>query len=289
VTGPATRSSGSSYARISRHYVPAAILVVALAAGISTARRELFPTVDGLVGDIAGGVVLAIVAMALIGLAIVRPFERHMHERRRVSAERERTYRADTERRGFERRLSGGLDLCDDEVDLLTTIGRALAQVAPGATAELLLTDDASGELDRAASNDDGTVGCSVPTPDECPATRRGTLQAFADSDAIDACPWLRGRPGGRIGAVCVPVSITGRALGVVHVTHEVSEPPTDVLQQQLTALADHVGARIGVLRLTAAAASTASVLVPRTGEGGATTDGPPLECSAVTGAVPTG
>ena len=41
----------------------------------------------------------------------------------------------------------------------------------------------------------------------------------FASSDAISACPYLQDRPSGSCSAVCIPVSIAGSTVGVMHAT----------------------------------------------------------------------
>ena len=46
-----------------------------------------------------------------------------------------------------------------------------------------------------------------------------GAGAGFWDSDDLDACPKLRNRPQGRLSALCVPVSIMGRTVGVIHAT----------------------------------------------------------------------
>jgi hypothetical protein len=284
----APSSSGgtsSSYARVTRQYLPAAAVVIALAVAISATRRELLPGVDTLLGDVLEAVVLAAIAITLIGVTIVRPFERRMHERRRVSAMRERAYRLETERREFERRVAAGLDLCENEADLMVTTRRAMLDATHGAAAELLLASGPDDRLDRVMTTGTDAPSCPVQTPDDCPATRRGVVQSFDDSEDIDACPMLRGRPEGRVGAVCAPVSVTGRALGVVHTLHESGVPAGDQLVEQLVALADHVGARIGVLRLTVAA----SHLVDRAPVAGAPGDGAPDQGGTVAGTAPTG
>jgi hypothetical protein len=288
---PQGRTPSATYATVTRQYLPAVILVIGLSVAISAARRAVAPGLTGIVGDLVEAVGLAVVAITVIGLAIVRPFERRMHDRRRASAERERAYRGETERRDFERRVATGLDLCENETDLLTTAQRAMGAATGGAPTELLLASPARGTFERTISSGDAPPGCTVDDPSGCPATRRGAAQCFSDSDAIDACPWLRGRRQGRLGAVCVPVSITGRALGVLHTIHDIGNTPSPAAVEQLTALADHVGARIGMLRLTAAATRGGgdlrldSPLMEGTGVGRPATDGAPEESGAVAGA----
>jgi diguanylate cyclase (GGDEF)-like protein len=93
---------------------------------------------------------------------------------------------------------------------------------------------------------------CTVDSPDQCPAARRAQIQVFSDSDDLDACPKLRNRPQGRLSALCVPVSVMGRAVGVIHAT---GQPEADVEENQisdLSTLAKLAGARIGLLRVMA-------------------------------------
>lgn len=71
----------------------------------------------------------------------------------------------------------------------------------------------------------------------------------FLTSEAFDACPNLRGRPGGACGGTCVPISIMGQHVGVLHASTPVLEPlsPDDV--ERLSILAAKAGERLGVIR----------------------------------------
>ena len=81
---------------------------------------------------------------------------------------------------------------------------------------------------------------------------RRAQIQVFADSDHLDACPKLRNRPEGRLSALCVPVSIMGRTVGVIHATGEAGAKVEDDRVDDLATLAKLAGARIGLLRVMA-------------------------------------
>ena len=76
--------------------------------------------------------------------------------------------------------------------------------------------------------------------------------QVFPDSEDLDACPMLRGRERGRCSGVCVPVSIMGRTVGVVHATGPVGEPLDDDAVAALQTLANQAGNRVGMLRVMA-------------------------------------
>jgi diguanylate cyclase (GGDEF)-like protein len=115
---------------------------------------------------------------------------------------------------------------------------------------ELLLSDSSRANLDRAASSPAaGAPGCPVQSPFSCVAVRRGHPVTFESSEALNACPKLRGRPEGACSAVCVPVSFMGRALGVLHATGPDGTTASPEEIAQLTTLATQAGARIGTVR----------------------------------------
>jgi diguanylate cyclase (GGDEF)-like protein len=93
---------------------------------------------------------------------------------------------------------------------------------------------------------------CGVDSPHQCPAARRAQVQHFPDSEALDACPKLRDRPAGAVSALCVPVSIMGRTVGVIHTTAAPHATPGDAPVHELATLAKLAGARIGLLRMVA-------------------------------------
>ncbi|CAN5588756.1 hypothetical protein BH10ACT8_BH10ACT8_10630 [soil metagenome] len=158
------------------------------------------------------------------------------------------------QRQDFERRLSSALEMAEGEPEVVQVIERALGTIVQDAPAELLLADNSHAHLSRVASHapDGQPAGCSVDSPDRCPAARRSQVQRFADSDALDACPQLRGRTHGRCSAVCIPVSVLGRTVGVLHTVAAVDAVPEAAREQDLIALADQTGARIGMLRIMA-------------------------------------
>jgi len=86
-------------------------------------------------------------------------------------------------------------------------------------------------------------------SPDECPATNRGQTQTWPTSTALDKCPYLRNRDDGPLSAVCVPVSIAGKTVGVVHATGPDHAPPNPSTTTDLELIARKAGERIGILR----------------------------------------
>ena len=171
-----------------------------------------------------------------------------------ISTANERQMTIDAERREFETRLANELEMADGEPEVLDTVERALAVTLPNAAAELLLADNSHAHLNRmvVSSADGDAPGCTVDSPDECPAARRSQVQRFGDSTALGVCPKLRDRPQGRCSAVCVPVSIMGRTVGVIHSTGAAGSVVDDAKVQNLQTLANHAGARLGMLRVMA-------------------------------------
>jgi diguanylate cyclase (GGDEF)-like protein len=171
------------------------------------------------------------------------------------SADRQAEIRdAQVQRQRFESRLANALDMAEGEPEVIEVIERSFATVLPDAPAELLLADNSHAHLHRmAAVGPEGQPpSCGVDSPDRCPAARRAQTQVFADSDHLDACPKLRNRPEGRLSALCVPVSIMGRTVGVIHATGEAGEKVEDDRVDDLATLAKLAGARIGLLRVMA-------------------------------------
>lgn len=155
-------------------------------------------------------------------------------------------------RQEFETRLANALDMAEGEPEVIEVIERSFATVLPSSPVELLLADNSHAHLARMASSTVGAPGCGVDSPDHCPAARRAQVQRFADSDHLDACPKLRGRGEGALAAVCMPVSIMGRTVGVIHSTAPAGHEFVDDAVLDLGTLAKLAGARIGMLRVMA-------------------------------------
>src|SRR5262249_48414196 len=150
------------------------------------------------------------------------------------------------------------LEMAETEAEALEAGSRALLTQDATVTGELLLADNSHAHLQRAFAVGRGAeeIGCSVESPGRCVAARRGQTPYFDAGGAIDACRKLRTRPTGRCAAVCVPVSIMGRSVGVVHLTEPVRRDADDrhlpALVERAELLAHHLGGRLGMLRVMA-------------------------------------
>jgi diguanylate cyclase (GGDEF)-like protein/PAS domain S-box-containing protein len=166
----------------------------------------------------------------------------------RVKLEREVSQQA--ERDKFGGQLIEALEMADEEGSAYDVVERAMTEISPATPMELLLSDSSRAHLKRVATSPSaGAPECPVESPFSCAAVRRGSAVVFDSSEALNACPKLRGRPGGACSAACVPVGFMGRALGVLHVTAPEGAPPDALAVEQLTVLATQAGARIGTVR----------------------------------------
>ncbi len=198
------------------------------------------------------------VAAVLVGGPLVAGFGAVMKRRGlEIGLEKARQGRvmaAEARRREFESRLARALEMAGDEPAALDTIERAVRTAAPEVAAELLLADNSQAHLARVltVAPDGVAPGCQVRSPSECVAARRAQTLVFPDSEALDACPRLRDREVGRCSAVCVPVSIMGRTVGVLHTVGEADSSLGDDAVAALQVLANHAGNRLGMLRIMA-------------------------------------
>jgi len=158
--------------------------------------------------------------------------------------------RAEADRDAFGTQLVEALEMADTEEEVYRVLARAMRLISTDLPSELLLADSSRAHLERATQHPQaGAPGCDVDSPFSCMAVRRGNPVIFPDSEALNACSRLRGRPCGAISAVCVPVSFMGRALGVLHTAGPAGKPPTTRQIAQLTTLGIQAGARIGTVR----------------------------------------
>ncbi|MDG1481250.1 MAG: GGDEF domain-containing protein [Myxococcota bacterium] len=194
----------------------------------------------------------AILGAALIGQPLREWIER---EQLRVATREEALHRA-VARQQFSARLAQALSHAADESEARWVLHRAVGQVSADAPVELLLKDSA-GKLGRVllggAAHEE--FGCPVVRGGICPAIRSGQPRE-ASSDDLGACRMLVDRGEGCHG-LCMPVTINGTALGVLHTTRNV--PADDELRSRLQTIAEQAGIRLGLLSMMAASEQAAS------------------------------
>lgn len=156
---------------------------------------------------------------------------------------------ADAERGAHRRSVADALDVAVTEREVQGVVGRALGLLVPGVPSELMLTEATTSRLTTVAANP--TVDapcCPVESASDCVAMRRAQPVVFDGPEAINTCPYLVGRPRD-VSAACVPVSVNGHLLGVIHSTGPLHAPPDEGTVEKLTELAGQAGTHIGSMR----------------------------------------
>ncbi len=211
----------------------------------------------GLTGESVGavfveGLVFACFGAIAIYITSARPIRAALIDQRRAIVEHEQTVIREAGRHQFASSLQDALEMVETEDQALGVVERALGEMAP-APGELLLADSSRAHLRRVVqavpNGTSGPPSCPVATPWSCPAVRRGQTLRFASSEVLAACPKLRNRPTGPCSATCVPVSVLGTPVGVLHVLGADGVVRDEDEVVALEGLAMQSGARIGVLR----------------------------------------
>ncbi len=195
---------------------------------------------------------LALASAALFVL-IALPLRFFLMQQRREAETREALLGAESARREFDSRLVRALDMASDETSVLEIAVRAIQTRTVSACAEVLLADSSRAHLSRVAGTTSAACGgecrCSVTTPRGCPAVRSGHALSFEDSDAFDTCPHLRDRGASPVSAICIPVSVMGSSVGVVHAVRPASRGFVAEDRTALASVAQQLGSRLGLVR----------------------------------------
>jgi diguanylate cyclase (GGDEF)-like protein len=191
---------------------------------------------------------VALFAIVTVTIVAAKRARRREVETARSDAERAR--HADREQ--LASRMQRGLEMTRDESESFEVADAALRVAFDATPVELLVADSTRDHLHRVAGTTDGpAVGssCAVTSPGDCPATRRNQTMQFAHNDALDACPFLRRRPGGACSATCVPIGVMGKSTGVVCAIGTPHQPADQDSIAQLELVARKMGERLTLLR----------------------------------------
>ena len=197
---------------------------------------RLDPGLGTLTVTVVEASIIAVFAGGVVWYAILRPLRARGREQR------------------FASKLHSALQMSATEASTYTLVAKALAVGGVTGRSRLLLADSSEAHLkaalDTSAAGDDP---CTVVAPFDCPAIRRAQMSEFRNSAELDTCPWLAAgqssAEGGR-GAVCVPLNVVGRAIGVLQVTDDTPALPEGAQLRAVEAVAEHAGVRIGMLRV---------------------------------------
>lgn len=165
-----------------------------------------------------------------------------------VHAELERLERE----RDFEAELDRAFDQQDTEAGVLTTARAALRRIDPDRMVEIHLVSATKPELRLAAS----TLGelrvdqsDRIWTPWESVAARQGQVIVYDTTERLDLCPHLRSRIAEPCSAICVPLNVQGKILGVMYAVGPNGEEPDDEAVTRLERIARRTALHVGLTR----------------------------------------
>ncbi len=124
------------------------------------------------------------------------------------------------ERRRFEAELDRAFDLHDREEDVLSIARAALERLDPERLIEIHLVDPAKPLLNLVTttfSNVARPEQTRTWSPWESVAVRQGQSVIYDTTDRLDVCQHLQSRITETCSAVCIPLSVQGRMLGVLY------------------------------------------------------------------------
>ncbi|MCU1392126.1 MAG: hypothetical protein JWM34_554 [Ilumatobacteraceae bacterium] len=202
--------------------------------------------------EIARRSALGAIAGVVLWLRVILPLRRDADSERRTSMDREQALVVQAKHQEFETALNRAVEMAGTIDAVYRVTAKAITIGTGGLDAELLLADSSDAHLKMAIAvgGEQRRARCEVVTPRDCPAIRRAQTLLFSSSETLDACPNLEGRERGPCSAICVPISVGGRSIGVLHAASELSTPPTPANAANLEAVATVTGARIGMLRV---------------------------------------
>ena len=194
-------------------------IVIVAAAFVFVDRLLLDFSVSLLVDEAIEASALALTTATVLWFAVIRPLGREADAERRLAGSREAALVLHAQQQEFESALHRAVEMTATEEEVYRTAAKAIINGVSHLGAELLLADSSDSHLKRAVEvgGEDRHARCGVIEPRDCPAIRRAQTLTFASSEHLDACPHLENRPTGPCAAMCVPVSVGGRSIGVLH------------------------------------------------------------------------
>jgi diguanylate cyclase (GGDEF)-like protein len=196
---------------------------------------------------------LSLVAVA-VGLLAFEWFSPQAADRQVLALQAIESARAtDANQRTFDAEFDRALDMLDNEDAVLEMTRTALKRVDASFDYELHLVDPTNPELCLALTTVDRPAAqgrSRAWSPWDSLAARQGQTIVYDTTDRLDVCPHLRSRIDEPCSAVCVPLIVMGRILGVLYAVSD-NGPPTNNLVSRVEAVARRSALHIGLIRAT--------------------------------------
>jgi diguanylate cyclase (GGDEF)-like protein len=152
-----------------------------------------------------------------------------------------------TRRNEFEGQLQRALEMAKNEEPVFDLVTQALGDAAPDMRAELLLADSSKAHFRQVLvsppTSEESGCGWSSPTTARPPVVGSRWFSPRArPSTPAPIC-------GDGLLGLCVPVSIGGNSVGVVHVTAVDGTPPSDEIRSDVEVVVRRASERLAMLR----------------------------------------
>ena len=193
----------------------------------------------------AFGVVLVVVVGTTAAAVILT------RRRERRDAIREAERQAQMQRDELDTRLQRALEVAPTEETAYAVVEAAMRRSIPVTPTDVLVAESQRGHLRRVATtlDEEREPTCAVTSPQECPATSRGTTTIFNGHDALDSCPVRATQGLSSASTTCVPVNVSGHASGVVCATGPPGDPVAAEDLATIELIARKTGERLTLTR----------------------------------------
>ena len=214
--------------------------------------RAAGPNINADMSRAATTVLLGFGPLALLFTVVALSLLRRARREEMAFRVEAQSLRAARRHADFDQSLQGALEMTTSEDEIVDVVTQALSIAAPDIPAEMLLADSSHAHFRQVLTTClEAECGCQVGSPTDCPVATGGHGQVFPDSTALNTCRYLRGRPD-KVWAVCVPVNVAGRTIGVIHAQELADHEIPDELSTTFELVARKVGERVGALRVLA-------------------------------------
>jgi diguanylate cyclase (GGDEF)-like protein len=161
--------------------------------------------------------------------------------------------RKEARRRAFGDELDHALAQAETEADVLAIVELGLHRLDAERPVELHLVDPHRPVLVMAFSSFDAPPPSLPISPWDSLAARTGKTVTYDTTARLDTCSHLASRVEEPASAICVPVTVMGRILGVLYALGPNNSEPTDSAVDAMTMVANRTGSHIAVVRSLAA------------------------------------
>jgi diguanylate cyclase (GGDEF)-like protein len=219
----------------------------------------------GNLNNVAGGIYIAVpgliaalaTAAATYTLLIRRHRSRERGSNRRLSTAK-RELQDEKQERAVLRELDSAIDLAPDERAATDLIRESFARHLSMQPMELHLVDTVDPVLELVvATGELSSAPAQRTSPWDSLAARSDRTLVYDTTDRLDVCPHLKSRVHTPMSAVAVPISATGSLLGVLYAFGPEGQEAGVGDIRFLEDLAKLIGARIAILRASAATSVT--------------------------------